>query len=76
MPKQSVSIELTPDGYTVSCIGTHVTGRGHTEAAAWNDFWITYHAQWKPPTVTSSNGLPPALKRRRIRTLRVRDLFG
>lgn len=61
MPNQSVSIKLTPDDYTVSFIGIHVTGHGHTEAAAWNDFWTTYHAQWKPRTkLVSANGLPPA----------------
>jgi hypothetical protein len=62
MPNQSVSIELTPDGYTVSCTGTHVTGYGRTD-----DFWATYLAQWKPPTtVTAPNGLLRSLQRRRI----------
>jgi hypothetical protein len=59
MPDQSVSIRLTPDGYTVTVTctctctgtgtGTHVTRHGPTEAAAWNDFWTAYHAQWMPP---------------------------
>ncbi|MFC8015969.1 hypothetical protein [Streptomyces cinereoruber] len=42
MPHTSVSVELTPDGYTVTCPGTHITGHGPTETDAWNDFWTAY----------------------------------
>ncbi|MFI8294263.1 hypothetical protein ACIGBL_34760 [Streptomyces sp. NPDC085614] len=67
----------TPDGYTVTCPGSRVTGYGPTETAAWNDFWTAYHAQWKPPTTTiASDGLNAAQRRRKVRTLRIRDLFG
>ncbi|MFF3160018.1 hypothetical protein [Streptomyces sp. NPDC057910] len=80
MPNTSVSVELTPDGYNVTCPGTHVTGHGPTETAAWNDFWNAYHAQWQPPatlnTLTAPDGLNGPQRRRKIHTLRIRDLFG
>ncbi|MEV6332950.1 hypothetical protein [Streptomyces sp. NPDC051909] len=77
MPNTGVSVELTPDGYTVTCPGSRVTGHGPTETAAWNDFWTAYHAQWEPPApITGPEGLKGPQRRRKIRTLRVRDLFG
>ncbi|WP_371666743.1 hypothetical protein OG985_45145 [Streptomyces sp. NBC_00289] len=77
MPNTGVSVQLTPDGFTVTCPGTHITGHGPTETAAWNDFWNAYHAQWKPPaTIMAPDGLNGPQRRRRMRTLRVRDLFG
>ncbi|MEU9298530.1 hypothetical protein [Streptomyces sp. NPDC048266] len=78
MPHTSVSIKLTPDGYTVTCPGTPITGHGPTETAAWSDFWAAYHAQWKPPApLTPSGGsLNAPQGRRRTRTVRLRDLFG
>ncbi|MGW2207094.1 hypothetical protein [Streptomyces sp. NPDC001774] len=77
MPNTGVSVQLTPDGYTVTCPGTRITGHGPTETAAWNDFWTAYHAQWKPPTtIAAPETLNRQQRRRKIRTLRVRDLFG
>ncbi|MCX2184992.1 hypothetical protein KV205_31375 [Streptomyces sp. SKN60] len=77
MANTGVSVQLTPDGYTVTCPGTRVTGHGPTETDAWNDFWNAYHAQWKPPaTLTAPDGLNGPQRRRKILTLRVRDLFG
>ncbi|MFD5110628.1 hypothetical protein [Streptomyces cinereoruber] len=78
MAYSDVSVQLTPDGYTVTCPGTLVTGYGPTEAAAWNDFWTAYRDQWEPP---ASLTLPrrlngPQPRRRPVRTLRIRDLFG
>ncbi|MZE52747.1 hypothetical protein GTY86_15930 [Streptomyces sp. SID5770] len=79
MAYSDVSVQLTPDGYTVTCPGTLVTGYGPTEAAAWNDFWAAYRAQWKPPTPLTLfehlNDRQPR-QRRPVRTLRIRDLFG
>ncbi|MDX2565167.1 hypothetical protein PV371_36710 [Streptomyces sp. TX20-6-3] len=49
MPSTSVSVELTPNGYTVTCPGIDVAGHGPTETAAWSDFWTARHAQWTPP---------------------------
>uniref|UniRef100_UPI003F497CFA hypothetical protein n=1 Tax=Streptomyces sp. CA-141956 TaxID=3240051 RepID=UPI003F497CFA len=83
--ERAVSIEVTADGYAVSCPGSGVTGHGPTEAAAWEDFWAAARAGWQPPeqspehdAVAALGGrLPPGLPRwRRIRTIRVRDLFG
>ncbi|MFE5946836.1 hypothetical protein [Streptomyces sp. NPDC056480] len=78
---RAVSVEVTPDGYVLSCPGTEVVGRGPTEAAAWEDLWAAVRADWEPPeqsAVTALDGrLPPGLPGwRRIRTIRVRDLFG
>ncbi|MFB7867905.1 hypothetical protein [Streptomyces sp. NPDC056069] len=58
MSNTSVSVELTPDGYTVPCPSTYVTGHGPTETAAWNDFWTAYRAQWKPPTLLTGPRRP------------------
>ncbi|MFF7183405.1 hypothetical protein [Streptomyces sp. NPDC008121] len=77
MPHTGVSIELTPDGYTVTCPGSRITGHGPTETAAWSDFWAACHAQWKPPTpLTPPGRLNAPQRRRRARTVRVRDLLG
>ncbi|MER7577842.1 hypothetical protein [Streptomyces sp. NPDC126514] len=77
MPSTGVSVELTPDGYTVTCSGTHVTGHGPTETAAWGDFWNACRTQWKPPAaIPAPEGLSGPQRRRKIRSLRVRDLFG
>ncbi|MGW7200850.1 hypothetical protein [Streptomyces chryseus] len=76
MANNYVSVELTPDGYTVTCAGTRVTGHGRTETDAWNDFLAAYRAQWKPLTQPASGGLNGHQRRRRILTLRVRSLFG
>ncbi|MFE5946913.1 hypothetical protein [Streptomyces sp. NPDC056480] len=77
MPNTGVSVQLTPDGYTVTCPSTHVSGHGPTETAAWNDFWAAYHAEWEPTApLTAPAGLNGPQRRRKIRTLRVRDLFG
>ncbi|WP_406053599.1 hypothetical protein OG462_44255 [Streptomyces sp. NBC_01077] len=78
---RAVSVKVTSGGYVVSCPGTRVIGWGPTEAAAWEDFWAAVRADWKSPeqdTVASLGGrLPPGLPRwRRVRTIRVRDLFG
>ncbi|MFE5947227.1 hypothetical protein [Streptomyces sp. NPDC056480] len=72
MPNTGVSVELTPDGYTV----TRVTGHGPTETAAWSDFWNAYHAQWPPTSLTAPESLNDPQRRRTIHTLRIRDLFG
>ncbi|MFE5549900.1 hypothetical protein ACFQ71_39855 [Streptomyces sp. NPDC056534] len=77
MPNTGVFVELTPDGYTVTCPGTDVTGHGPTETAAWSDFWDACHAQWKPPApLPAPDSLNGPQRQRKIRTLRVRDLFG
>ncbi|MEU9298660.1 hypothetical protein [Streptomyces sp. NPDC048266] len=78
MAYTDVSVQLTPDGYTVTCPGTLVTGYGPTEAAAWNDFWTAYKAQWEHPTPLTipSNVNDRQPRRRPVRTLRIRDLFG
>lgn len=41
---RAVSVELTPDGYVVSCPSTDVVGRGPTESDAWWDFWEAVRA--------------------------------
>ncbi|MFF3403062.1 hypothetical protein ACFYW6_31760 [Streptomyces sp. NPDC002659] len=79
--RRVVSVEVTPDGYVVCCPGSDVVGRGPTEAAAWDDFWTAVRAGWQPPepsTVAALGGrLPPRRVRwGRVRTIRVRDLFG
>ncbi|MFD9622041.1 hypothetical protein ACFWB2_32905 [Streptomyces virginiae] len=76
-----MSVELTPDGYVVSCPGADVVGRGPTESDAWQDFWAAVRADWQPPrptTVTALGGRLPSrwARWRRINTIRVRDLFG
>ncbi|MFJ8589553.1 hypothetical protein ACIRD2_33545 [Streptomyces sp. NPDC093595] len=77
MPNTGMSVELTPDGYTVTCPGTRVTGHGPTETDAWNDFWTAYRAQWQSPTpLTAPESLNGPQRRRKIHTLRARDLFG
>jgi hypothetical protein len=43
-------------------------GGGVTEADAWRDFWDTMLANWRPPNETTQWW--------RVRTIRVRDLFG
>ncbi|MER6378063.1 hypothetical protein ABT255_59910, partial [Streptomyces mirabilis] len=75
-----VSVELTADGYVVTCPGSPVVGRGPTESEAWRDFWAAERASWKPTGAsggTPGDRLPQRrVKRVRIRTIRVRDLFG
>jgi hypothetical protein len=67
--RQAASVEVTPDGYVVSREGTTAVGRGGvTEADAWRDFWDTMLANWRPPNETTQWW--------RVRTIRVRDLFG
>jgi hypothetical protein len=71
-----VSIELTPDGYTVTCPGTHITGHGPTE---------TRGTTSGAPTTASGNlpalsQLPTASTARNAhaesaRILRIRNLF-
>jgi hypothetical protein len=79
--RQAVSVEVAPDGYVVSCPGTDVVGRGPTESDAWRDFWAAVRAERQPPGEATLAGLggrlPPRRARRlRVRTIRVRDLFG
>ncbi|MGW7369716.1 hypothetical protein ACWGI8_41420 [Streptomyces sp. NPDC054841] len=81
MERQAVSVEVIPDGYVVSCPGMDVVGRGQTESDAWRDFWAAVRADGQPPrkaTLPALGGrLPPRRARRlRVRTIRVRDLFG
>lgn len=77
-----MSVEVTPDGYVVSCPGTEVVGRGPTETDAWLDFWDTVRDDWKPlsgeASVAALGGRLPASRARwmPVRTIRVRDLFG
>jgi hypothetical protein len=78
--ERAVLVELTPDGYVISCPGSGVAGRGPTESDAWRDFWAAARADWKPPGAggtAPSDRLPQRRhKRARVRTIRVRDLFG
>ncbi|MFE7776190.1 hypothetical protein ACFU5O_20255 [Streptomyces sp. NPDC057445] len=79
MEQRAVSVEVTPNGYVVSCPGTEVVGRGPTETDAWLDFWDAVRDDWKPPgesSVAPLGGRLPARRARRVRTIRVRDLFG
>ncbi|MFE2471203.1 hypothetical protein [Streptomyces mirabilis] len=75
-----MSVELTPDGYVISCPGSGAVGRGPTESDAWRDFWAAARASWEPPGAGGTapgDRLPQRRhKRVRIRTIRVRDLFG
>ncbi|MER7820060.1 hypothetical protein [Streptomyces sp. NPDC096153] len=80
--EKAVSVELTGEGYVVTCEGADVVGRGPTEAEAWIDFWEAVRAEWRPPQdvtipATPSGRLPARLARwQRVRTIRVRNLFG
>lgn len=80
--REGVVVQLTADGYIVTCPVDDVVGHGPTEADAWTDFWAAYRAHWKPPapdTADTQNPRPalrPSPKRRKTRTIRVRDLFG
>jgi hypothetical protein len=48
MAERVVRVELTPDGYVVSCPDSDVVGRGPTETDAWRDFWAAMRASWRP----------------------------
>ncbi|MFF3062146.1 hypothetical protein [Streptomyces sp. NPDC057909] len=79
--QKAVSVELTVEGYAVTCTGTDVVGHGPSEADAWLDFWKAVRVDWQPPTdvpVAAASGRLPARRARwmRVRTIRVRDLFG
>ncbi|MFF3062719.1 hypothetical protein [Streptomyces sp. NPDC057909] len=79
--QKAVSVELTVEGYVVTCTGTDVVGHGPTEADAWLDFWKGVRVDWQPPkgvSVAAPSGRLPVRRARwlKVRTIRVRDLFG
>ncbi|MFF3061454.1 hypothetical protein [Streptomyces sp. NPDC057909] len=79
MEQRAVSVRVTSDGYVVSCPGTEVVGRGPTETDAWLDFWDAVRDDWELPgqrSVAPLGGRLPARRWMRVRTIRVRDLFG
>jgi hypothetical protein len=76
MPNQSVSIELTPDGYT-PLAHRHPRDRTRPHRSRRMERLLDHlPPPLETPTEAPTNGLPRSLHRRRIRTLRLRDLFG
>uniref|UniRef100_UPI002F913A7B hypothetical protein n=1 Tax=Kitasatospora indigofera TaxID=67307 RepID=UPI002F913A7B len=82
LDQRRVVVEVTADGFLASCPGTDVVGRGASESEAWSAFWAAVRADWRPPgfaAVAGRSAKPAAgstVLRSRIRTIRVRDLFG
>ncbi|MGW1888386.1 hypothetical protein [Streptomyces sp. NPDC001970] len=78
--RKATSVELTLKGYVVTCPGTDAVGHGPTESDAWLDFWQLVHAEQMPKDVAlaaASERLPARRARwLKVRTIRVRDLFG